>query len=109
MGQDPTPYGQRLLSAVIDERARNNHERPFASVPLTADVRDGLRDVSYRAFANAINRCARWLASNLGASTTFENLAYMGPSDMRYFILAMAAVKSGHVVRVLHELRMCSC
>ncbi|MCJ1280743.1 hypothetical protein MMC26_000060 [Xylographa opegraphella] len=46
--------------------------------------------------ANAVNRCAYWVEQKLGASSVFETLAYMGPSDLRYAIVFLAAVKCGY-------------
>lgn len=94
-------YGQRLLPHVIDERARNRHSRAYASIPLTNDPRDGFWDVSYAVFANAINRCAIWLRKEIGTSSSFETLVYIGPQDLRYQILCIAAIKTGHVVSLL--------
>ena len=96
----PTPpgCGRRLLTTLIDERAKTNHVRPFASIPRTIDAADGYRDISYRTFANAINRLAQWIITQVGTSTRYESLVYLGPGDFRYQLLAMAAVKSGHVV-----------
>lgn len=95
------PYGRRLLPTVIDERARDGHARPFASIPLGRTAEDGYRDVSYRVFANAVNTCSAWLVDRLGSSEAPKTLAYLGPSDLRYQILAVSAAKTGHVVRVL--------
>ena len=98
-------HGRRLLSAVIDERAQRGHHRPYASVPNSDNVKDGYRDVSYRQFANCINRGAHWLTEHVSRSVDLETVVYIGAFDLRYQILAMAAVKSGHVVRApLHPL-----
>ena len=97
IGRKPI-YGRRLLTVVIDERARDNHAQAYASIPRTNNPRDGYRDISYRQFANAVNRCAIWLKAQIGLSTKFEALAYMGPVDLRYQILCMGAVKAGYVV-----------
>ena len=35
---------------------------------------------------------------NLGRSTVFETIAYIGPSDLRYAIVFLAAVKCGYKV-----------
>ena len=99
---DSTPqYGRRLLSAVIDERAEAGHRRPYASIPRSKDAKDGFQDISYRVFANAINRCALWIKEKIGTSSNFEPLVYLGYSDLRYQIICMAAVKSGHIVSEL--------
>jgi len=94
------PYGQRLLPRLIDERADQGWQRPWASIPRSKDLSQGFRDISYREFSNAIDRCAYWIKDNIGISTTFEPLVYFpGASlDIRYQILVMAAVKTGHIM-----------
>lgn len=94
------PYGYRLLPQLIDERADANHRRPFASIPRSQFVEDGFTDISYRTFANAINRCAHWLVQSLGRPSSTEAIAYLAAPDLRYQILAMAAVKAGYVVNM---------
>lgn len=91
-------YGKRLLPNVIDDRAATGHARPYASICRTQNPRDGYRDISYATFANAINRCARYLINNVGKSAAGDVLAYLGPLDLRYQIICIAALKTGHVV-----------
>ncbi|KAI4118539.1 MAG: hypothetical protein LQ345_001424 [Seirophora villosa] len=82
----------RLLPCAIDEAARLQPTKPFASIPVTTDIRDGFRDVSFGQLGNAINRATAWLEENNCQS---EPLAYLAPSDLRHIILAVAAVKVG--------------
>lgn len=98
-------YGRRLLPSLIDERARSNHSRPYASIPFSKNVADGFRDISYCEFAQAINKCALWIIDQFGRSSNADTLVYLGLSDLRYQILAMAAVKTGHVVRTPSDSR----
>lgn len=98
MSQD---YGRRLLPTVIDDRAAAGHARPYASICQSQDPRDGYRDISYTTFANAINRCARYLIDRIGVSTEFDVLAYIGPLDLRYQIICIAALKIGRVVSIV--------
>lgn len=91
-------YGQRLISHVIDERAKDRHPRPFASVSRSSNVKDGFEDISYVRLANAINRAAGWLRDTFGSPEKPETVMYMAPFDFRYQILALAAVKSNHVM-----------
>lgn len=100
----PPQYGQRLLNAVVDERAANGHERPYASIPKSSTVSDGFRDISYATLANAVNRCAHWLVESFGKPGDKNTIAYIGPSDMRYQLLSLGAVKSGHVVGTSYRL-----
>lgn len=94
-------YGHRLISQLIDDRAKTNPQRSVWSIPRSLNLADGFRDVCYGQVARAINRAAWWIDGNVGKSTTFETLAYMGPPDLRYAILTVAAQKTGHTVRDL--------
>ena len=104
---------RRLLHMTIDEIAAKTPERVWGSIPRSANLSDGYRDISYVTFANAINRLAWFLQSKLGKSSMFETVAYIGKSsgwlhqfypaqrsaglpDMRYHIMCMAAAKTGY-------------
>ncbi|CAD6591622.1 MAG: hypothetical protein ASARMPREDX12_005279 [Alectoria sarmentosa] len=89
-------YGRRLIPQLIDQRAEESPELPLWSVPISSNLMDGFRDISYGQVARAINRAAWWIDGNIGKSTTFETLAYMGPPDLRYAVLTVAAQKTGH-------------
>jgi len=98
--------GQRLIYDIIDQRARDDHSRPYAAIPRTTNISDGFQDISWKVFANAINRCAAWMEARLGVSTSFQAVAYLGPLDLRYQILAVAAGKTGHAVSNLYRMRL---
>ena len=100
----PPECGQRLLVTLIDQRAAANHARPYYSIPVSQDASAGYRDISYRTFSNAVNRCAHWIIRTLGRSSHFEPLAYLGAPDLRYQIFLIAAAKTGHVVRTFSPL-----
>lgn len=95
--------GRRLLPALIDEIAVNDPARVVFSYPLTPSLEDGFRDVTFKEFANAINRCSWLLKEKLGHCDTFKTLTYMGPSDQRYIILIFAAIKTGYKVLQSHR------
>lgn len=88
--------GRRLLPTLIDERALSSSEDTFVAIPKSVDLKDGYRDVSYGAFSTAINQCARWLEGSLGLGQEHETLGYIGPSDLLYPIIALAAAKTGY-------------
>lgn len=92
-------FGKRLVPVIIDEAARDTPHRVYASVPRSEDLSEGFEDITYKRFANAINRVAAWLDSALGGSGTTGVFAYAGPKDLRYTILTVAAIKSGREVR----------
>lgn len=91
-------YGERLLPCLIDQLARDEPQSPWISVPVSTDLADGFKDITYFTLANAVNRAAHWIHSQCGRSIDFETLPYIGPNDARYFILFAAAVKTGYKV-----------
>ena len=99
LAQHPEHLGRRLLPALIDHIASTDPIRPFVSLAKSTDIRQGFHDVDYATFAAAINRCAYWLDEQFGRPRyEFEKIAYIGPSDLRYAIFIIAAVKAGFVV-----------
>ncbi|KAI3320037.1 acetyl-CoA synthetase-like protein [Xylariaceae sp. AK1471] len=90
---------QRLMPVIIDDLARDDPHRPWASVPIDDnELSKGYEDISYEVLANAINKLAWIIDSAVGRSTTFETMAYLGASDLRYHMVQMAALKTGHKV-----------
>ncbi|KAF7949957.1 hypothetical protein EAE96_007263 [Botrytis aclada] len=88
-------YGRRLPPVLLDEIAAEDPERVLYSVARTDNMREGFRDINYKTVANAVNRCAHWLREMLGTEKS-RVFCYLGPLDLRYVILAMAAPKAGH-------------
>lgn len=82
----------RLIPCAIDEAARLQPQGIFASTPVSSNVNDGFRNVTFGELGNAINQAAAWLEESRCRS---EPLAYLAPSDLRHVILAVAAVKVG--------------
>ncbi len=89
-------YGHRIISSLIDEFARETPHRCFCSLPRTTRIDAGFCDVTYGILANAINRIAWWIEEKLGRNEEFETLAYVGPPDLRYIALTIAAQKTGY-------------
>jgi thioester reductase-like protein len=93
----PIEFGRRLLPNAIDDLARSEPQRTLYSIPIGSTASDGFRSVTASEFANAVNRAAWFLENALGGKgVNFETLGYMGPNDIRYFILVLGAVKSGY-------------
>ena len=101
---DSEGYGRRLIPNIIDERARRDPERPVYSIPVSpthglqdasahgtvwsvpvssVDVSLGFRDISAQLFANAVNRIAWWLESELGKGSSFPVVGYIGPRKLQ--------------------------
>jgi thioester reductase-like protein len=87
---------EELLPHIVDHYAQFKPDQIYAEYPRSPISYDeGFRPISYRAFANAINGIAWWLAETLGQGNG-EALAYIGPNDIRYPALVLGAVKAGY-------------
>jgi acyl-CoA synthetase (AMP-forming)/AMP-acid ligase II len=96
--QQAPQYGKRLLVNIVDERAKREPDREWVFIPNSSEPRDGWRKITYRQAANAINRIAHKLveSSGLPAKGSFPTVAYIGPSDARYLVFTLGAVKAGY-------------
>lgn len=92
----PADYGHRLIPSLVDEYARTDPDYVFALVPKAASFADGLEKITISTFARAVNEIASRIDSTLGKSTDFDTIAYIGPTDLRYFVIAIAASKVGY-------------
>jgi hypothetical protein len=93
--------GNTLFAQHVDNLARLQPNRPFVSFPKTNRLADGFRDITWRIFGNAVSRAAHWMGTLPEKRCEFETLAYFGDSDIRYFILVLAANKTGYKVSPL--------
>jgi len=87
-----------LLPNAVAANAQADPDGIFAQVPKGTRYTDGFMNVTKSAFNNAINYTAAHIQAELGKSTTFETLAYIGPGDFRYSIMAVASMKVGYKV-----------
>lgn len=99
---DSKSWGSRLLPMVADQLAAEDPHRIYASVARTTNIADGFRDMTILELTNAVNSMAWWLEEHFGRSNTFETIAYMGVSDIRYNVIFLAAVKCGYKVSAWH-------
>ena len=102
MATDTTPafadYGRRLLTNLIEEIASTTPQRIFVSVQGPDPSTTAFEDITYHAFANAINKCSWWLENKLRGSVCTRTVAYIGPQDLLYPILVIACIKTGYKV-----------
>jgi hypothetical protein len=92
-------YGERLLPQVVDYHASKTPNRIYGSYAIASDISQGFRNVTMKEMASAVNCLAWWVKDNIGTSKSFETLAYMGITDLRYPIMCLAAIKCGFKVR----------
>jgi len=86
----------RLLPKVVDDFARLEPERVLAAIPLGLEVSDGFRDITAKTFAKAVDRLAWFLQKELGRGRREDVITYLGPSDIRYALVALAAAKADY-------------
>jgi acyl-CoA synthetase (AMP-forming)/AMP-acid ligase II len=98
---DPT---RELLPHIVDHKATVNPDDTYAEFPISELTYDeGYRRVTYQNLANVINGLAWWLQENFGTppdKSVAEVIPYLGPNDLRYYALILAAVKVGYCVCV---------
>lgn len=86
----PGECGKRLLPVIIDQLAHEDPDRPWGSIPRDDyDLSQGYADISYAAFANAINKLAWMVEKSIGRSDSFETIAYLGTPDVRYHMVSL--------------------
>lgn len=92
--------GERLVPHVIDEWSRCHPDTIWAAYPPTLEAlaQGDLISITWKTLSNSINRLAWWLSEQLGHGDHLETLCYVGPSDIRYFVFAVAACKAGFKV-----------
>ena len=96
---EPMDGDRRLLPVAIDDIARLEPESLYAEYPRSSTSYDaGFTAVTFGQLSSAINGAAWLLEAELGRGLNHETLAYIGPSDLRYMVLAIAAVKTGYKV-----------
>lgn len=89
----PPDCGRRLQPAVIDARAREEPDKSWASLPLDDyDLSKGFEDISYATLAAAVDKMAWFIERHVGKSSTFETIAYLGVSDIRYHIIEVLKI-----------------
>lgn len=87
--------GQRLLPHVVDYYAHHEPDRVFAAIFKSGGGDHAFEDISIAMVANAVNHMAWWMKKNLKSNSKRRTLAYIGPSDLRYTIILLAAIKCG--------------
>lgn len=107
----------RLIPHVVSEHARHRPQKIWGSLPNhPSDASRGYEDITFARLNYAISRAAIWMQETIEPqrSRPYEALAYLGPPDSRYIVLAIAAIKAGfqvcELLRALPQsLRMNSC
>lgn len=87
-----------LLPELVSKRAHEDPQGAFARVPAGPVYSNGFREVTNIQLRNAVNVAAALLLGTYGQSETFETLTYIGPADLRYFVIVLAGMIVGYKV-----------
>ncbi|KAF9887314.1 hypothetical protein FE257_010309 [Aspergillus nanangensis] len=98
--------GQRLLLNFIDGIASEEPDKPAVHQLLAPKDDEGQNEteiiLSYGDVANLINQLAWWLTKNgVKGKESAAPIAYLGPSDLRHLLIALAGVRIGMRVLLL--------
>lgn len=89
-------YGRRLIASRIVELAKYKLDNIWISTPSSKSV-NGFTDFTWVG-ANVIDCASYWIESTFGRGQGQSMIAYVGPLDIRYLILIMAAIETGYMV-----------
>ena len=90
---------KQLLVNILDNLANNKPNAAYAYEPISPDNFDqGFRKITWGQIGNAVNGLAWWITAQVGRSSTFDTLLYLGPNDCRQLIIIFACIKTGYNV-----------
>lgn len=92
-------HSKQLTPTLLEDGARSTPDRVWAKFPISNTTYEhGFRSATYSQMLNAVNKVAWILDQSVGKSPKFDTLTYLGPSDLRYHIVLLAAIKTGYKV-----------
>nr|AIT18914.1 chitinase [Hirsutella thompsonii] len=95
----PSTPETRLVTEIIDHVAVTNPDAVWLEYPSSADdYSQGFDAITYRSLASAINSLAWFLNDSIKKERNFPTMAYIGPNDARYAVVAYACIKAGFKV-----------
>lgn len=95
----PANEVRQTMPEMLEIRRQSEPERIFAKLPMSpTKYVGGFRSVTYSEVSKAVSHVAWWLEENIGKTDAFDTIAYLGPGDLRYSIILLAAIKTGHKV-----------
>ena len=91
--------GKRLIPQIIDAYAQHEPDRIWGTQARSDDISQGFDDITFKQLAHCVNYLAWLIHEKVGPSSSFEAISYIGSADLRYCMMAWAAVKCGYQVR----------
>ncbi|RDW59031.1 hypothetical protein BP5796_11955 [Coleophoma crateriformis] len=95
-------YARDLPVHLIDGNAQHCPDDVVLRYPGPDWETNGYRTLTWKQYADAVNKTAFWLDQELGKCTTPrpETFAYWGPNDLRYALLMPAAMKTNRTLLI---------
>ncbi|KAI9645908.1 hypothetical protein NHQ30_005345 [Ciborinia camelliae] len=91
-------YGARQLHQTLDYLSKVSPGRLYASIPRSSDLSEGFRDITFQDMARCSDFVAHWIQDNIGKSTRFETICYIGVPDLRSVAVFFGSLKCGYKV-----------
>ncbi|KAI1314056.1 hypothetical protein F5Y03DRAFT_2856 [Xylaria venustula] len=92
-------WKEATLPQIVSQLACEKPQSIFGIWPVSpTSYSTGVRTVTYAQLDNIVNGLARYLTKKLKTSHQGQILAYVGPNDIRFPALLLAAIKTGHAL-----------
>ena len=94
-------FGKRFIHQVIDKRAVEDPRGIYLEYPKSADLKVW-RSVDFSTLKRAVDRVSWWIddiLKNCEVHDGSRTFCYIGSSDIRYWLVAIAAEKTSSKVK----------
>ncbi|RMZ73130.1 transferase family [Pyrenophora seminiperda CCB06] len=95
-GEEQIPYGRRLIPQIMADLAATHPDRIVFSIATTSGDNLEFKDITAKAFMQAVDKTSWWLHEQVGQSSQVQPIGYIGPHDLRHILLTHACAKVGY-------------
>jgi acyl-CoA synthetase (AMP-forming)/AMP-acid ligase II len=89
-------WQEAAVPDIVNQKARDYPESVYGVWPIDPQsYSSGVRAITYAQLNNIVNGLAWYLSERLNGTKDNEILAYVGPNDVRFTALLLAAIKIG--------------
>lgn len=92
---------QHTVLQALDAIVAEDPGRLYCIQPVSSDISEGWREISFADLEGAINHTALWIQEKVLSSNKPEILAYMGANDIRYAAFVFACMRLRLTVGIL--------
>lgn len=91
-------HSDSTLLELVDQIAREDPDRLYCIHPVSSDISQGWKRITFLDVLNASSRMAHWIQNNVASSDHPEVLAYCAANDIRYVAFVLACMRLNHIV-----------